>query len=603
MASPFRGRDLFMESHYFAMLNGAIAMTVIFSAAPLAAQPESEDAKLQQHFKQYLDAEFKLHPLFATRAGNHDFDDRLDDLSPAARKAAIERTRKALDQAPRAVDYTKLSRSAQIDFEIWQHELKRELWLTENSDRFASDPRIYSDYITDSVYSLLTQSTLPQPVNVRNAISRIAQAPKIVKAARESIKNPPRVLTEVAIKQNRGAIAFYERGIFELAGEDAANADLKKACQALVPVLKDYQKFLEDDVLPRSSGEWRLGKEKFAQKMLLELDAGITAAEVLKEAETEADRVETEMYVIARQLWKQVFPKRVLPVDDEKGRRETIRLVLEETSKEHGKADDLIVLARATVAKINAFIKEKDILRLPEPDRCKIIEMPEFQRGFSIAYLNPAPPMDPRAASYYAISPPPATWDARRVQSFMEEYNRHILQILTIHEAYPGHYVQLEYANRHPSLIRKIYSSGVFAEGWAVYIEKVMLDEGFGDGDPRLRLHQLKWYLRAVCNAILDHKMHCTDISDEDAVRFLILRAFQSEAEAILKILRAKQSSCQLSTYFVGRMAFQRLRRSVQNELGEKFELGRFHEAALAHGSVPVKYLPELTRARLKEGR
>jgi uncharacterized protein (DUF885 family) len=185
----------------------------------------------------------------------------------------------------------------------------------------------------------------------------------------------------------------------------------------------------------------------------------------------------------------------------------------------------------------------------------------------------------------------------------MEEYNQHILQILTIHEAYPGHYVQLEYANRHPSQIRKIYSSGIFAEGWAVYVEKVMLDEGYGKGDLKLRLNQLKWYLRAVCNAILDHKMHCTDISDEDAIRFLILRAFQSEAEAILKILRAKQSSCQLSTYFVGRMAFQRLRRSVQNELGERFELGRFHEAALDHGSLPVKYLPEVTRERLKQPR
>jgi uncharacterized protein (DUF885 family) len=583
-----------------------IALLLVFLARPLAessAQPETEDGKLQRHFKQYLDLEFKHRPLEATRAGNHDHDDRLDDVSPQARKAAIERTRKTFAELPKNIDYQKLTRSGQIDFEIWRHELKKEIWLADNTNRFANDPRVYNDYITESVYSLLTQSTLPQPVNVRNAISRMAQIPKIVQAAKDSIKNPPKVLTEVAIKQNRGAIAFYDRGIFELAGEDATNTDLKKASKALVPVLRDYQKFLEDDVLPRSTGEWRIGKERFAQKLLLDLDAGVTADEVLKEAEDEAQRVENEMYVIARQLWKQTFPKKLLPVDDDKGRRETIRLVLEETSKEHGKADDLIVDARAGVAKIKQFIKDKDLLRLPDPDRCKIIEMPEFQRGYSIAYLNPAPPFDAKASSYYAISPPPSTWDARRVKSYMEEYNRHILQILTIHEAYPGHYVQLEYANRHPSLIRKVYSSGVFAEGWAVYTEKVMLDEGFGEGDLKLRLHQLKWYMRTVCNAILDYKMHCTDISDEDAIRFLILRAFQSEAEAILKILRAKQSSCQLSTYFVGRTAFQRLRRSVQNEMGDSFELGRFHEAALAHGSLPVKYLPEVTRERLKRER
>jgi uncharacterized protein (DUF885 family) len=588
------------------MKRACIALLFLVLLSPLArtnVQPDSEDAKLQRHFKQYIDAEFKRHPLEATRAGNHDHDDKLDDVSAAARKASIERTRTTLAELPKKIDYKNLSRSAQIDFEIWQQELKQQIWRTDHSDRFANDPRIYNDYITECTYALLTQSTLPQPVNVRNAIARMAQIPKVIQAAKDSIKHPPKVLTEVALKQNRGAIAYYESGIFLLAGEDAANSDLKKASKALVPVLKDYQKFLEDDVLPRSTGEWRIGKERFAEKLILELDAGVTAAEVLKEAEDEAARVETEMYVIARQLWHQVFPKKVLPVDDDTGRRATIRLVLEETSKEHGKAGDLIVDARSGVEKIKRFIKEKDILRLPKIDRCKIIEMPEFQRGFSIAYLNSAPPLDAKASSYYAISPPPKDWDARRVKSYMEEYNRHILQTLTIHEAYPGHYVQLEYANRHPSLIRKIYSSGVFAEGWAVYTEKVMLDEGYGNGDLKLRLNQLKWYLRAVCNAILDHKMHCTNISDEEAIRFLILRAFQSEAEAILKILRAKQSSVQLSTYFVGRMAFQRLRRSMQNELGERFELGRFHEAVLDHGSIPVKYLPEVTRERLKRPR
>jgi uncharacterized protein (DUF885 family) len=582
----------------------ALLLLVIAPAVTdLLAQPDTEDVKLAKHFKQYLDNEFKLHPLYATHMGNHDHDDKLDDISPKARQASIDRARKTLAELPKKIDYKKLSRTAQIDFEIWQHELQKRLWLADNTDRFANDPRVYNDYITESVYALLTQSTLPQPVNVRNAIARMAQIGKITQAAKESIKNPPKVLTEVAIKQNRGAIAFYEKGIFELAGEDAANSDLKKATKAVVAVLQSHQKFLEDDVLPRSSGEWRIGKAKFAEKLVLVLDAGVTSDEVLKDAEAEADRVEAEMYVIASQLWHQVFPKKVLPADTEAGRRETIRHVLEATSSEHGKVENLVVDARAGVEKIKTFIKDKDILRLPDPDRCKIIKMPEFQRGYSIAYLNNAPPLDPKASSYYAISPPPRDWEPKRVQSYMEEYNRHILQILTIHEAYPGHYVQLEYANRHPSLIRKVYSSGVFAEGWAVYTEKVMLDEGYGGGDLKLRLHQLKWYMRTVCNAILDYKMHCTDISDADAIRFLILRAFQSEAEAILKILRGKQSSCQLSTYFVGRMAFQRLRRSVQSELGERFELGRFHEAALDHGSIPVKYLPEVTRERLKKPR
>ncbi len=229
--------------------------------------------------------------------------------------------------------------------------------------------------------------------------------------------------------------------------------------------------------------------------------------------------------------------------------------------------------------------------------------MPEFQRGNSTAYLNPAPPLDPLAQSMYAVSPPPSDWDEAKKISLLEEYNRKMLSILTIHEAYPGHYVQLEYSNRHPSLIRKVLSSGVFAEGWAVYTEQMMLDQGFADGDLAMRLMQLKFYLRAVTNAILDHKLHAKGMTDDEAMTLMVEGAYQSQGEAAGKLIRAKQTSCQLSTYFVGRMAFYRLRQQVQRELGDQFDLGRYHEAVLAHGTLPVKYLPELVRERLKSAR
>ena len=197
-----------------------------------------------------------------------------------------------------------------------------------------------------------------------------------------------------------------------------------------------------------------------------------------------------------------------------------------------------------------------------------MIEMPEFQRGNSTAYLNPAPPLDTRANSVYAISPPPKEWDDRRVTTYLQEYNKAMLKILTIHEAYPGHYVQLEYGNRHPSLIRHVLYSGVFAEGWAVYTEQMMLDQGYGNGDMALRMNQLKFYLRAVINAILDHKMHCNNMTDDEALKLLMEGGFQTEGEAVAKVVRAKQSSCQLSTYFVGRTAFYRLRQQVSRTGG-----------------------------------
>jgi uncharacterized protein (DUF885 family) len=370
-----------------------------------------------------------------------------------------------------------------------------------------------------------------------------------------------------------------------------------------VDCLKEYQKFLEEDLQPRAHGEWRLGRERFAQKLELELDAGRTADEVLADAEAEFERVQRDMYVIARQLWHRHFPKAALPPDDAAGRRQTIQRVLGQIAREHGRPAGLVRDVRATVQAVKQFIATRDLLRLPAPDLCRIIEMPEFQRGNATAYMSSPPPLDPKATGFFAVSPPPKDWDARRVQSYLEEYNDHMLQILTIHEAYPGHYVQGEYANRNPSLIRKLLSSGVFVEGWAVYTEQTMLDQGYGAGDLALRLTQLKFYLRAVANTLLDHRMHCTDLTDEAALKFLIEEAYQSEGEAKLKLIRAKQSSVQLSTYFVGRMAFYRLRQQVERELGDRFDLGRFHEAVLQPGAVPVKYLPELVRARLAQPR
>lgn len=543
-----------------------------------------------------------MRPTDATSLGDHRFDHLLDDVSEPARRKWLEHSRAELKDLPKRINYKKLTRAGQIDYEIFADELKRAIWIAENTDAFARDPRVYGGYISDAVYTLLTQSSLPAETNIANAISRMRYIPSVIPAARASIKNPDKTALETAIRQNQGAIGFFETGVVELVGDSPQASRVKAAAEPIVATLKNYQRFLEG-LRADAKDNWRLGKDKFAKKLVLTLNAGFTADEVLKEAEAEFTRVEREMYVVSRQLWSKYFPKDVLPADDEAGRRETITRVTKAVSQEHGKPEDLLADTKATVERVKEFIRAKDILRLPEPDRCQIIEMPEFRRGNSIAYLESAPPLDAENPSFYAVSPPPSDWSAERVKSFLEEYNRHMLQILTIHEAYPGHYVQLEYANRNKSLIRKVLGSGVFAEGWAVYTEQTMLDQGYGEQDLALRLNQLKFYLRAVGNAILDHRMHCSNWSDEEALDFLMKRAFQSEGEARLKVIRSKQSSVQLSTYFVGRMAFYRLRQEAQREMGEQFDLGRFHEAALDHGSIPTKFLPELTRARLRQTR
>ncbi len=570
---------------------GFVAFFSLFVLTSLAA---GEDARLEQFFRDYLEQEFRLRPYEATQLGDHRFDNQLEDLSPQAREQWREHLRKTGKALRKKIEYKALSRPSQIDYEIFQHDLETSLWLDKNTRPLETNPRIYNEYISDSVFNLLVQSQLPKETNIANAVSRMALIPKVIQAAKRNLKDPARVVLETAIRQNNGSISFYEKDIFEIIGETPQSNALHAAAAALVPVLKEYQQYLQNELLPRAHGDWRLGKTKFAHKLELVLDAGVSADEVLWEAQQEFEKVRESMYIVARQLWSRYFRDQPLPPTDTAGRRETIQRVVDAVSQEHGKPDQLVEDARATVENIREFIRKRDILKLPDPDRLKVITMPEFQRGNSLAYLNPAPPLDPDAPSFYAVSPPLPEWDPNRIQTLLEEYNQHMLQILTIHEAYPGHYVQLEYSNRSGSFLRRVLQSGVYIEGWAVYTEKTMLDEGYGNGDLRLRLMQLKFYLRAVGNAMLDHNLHCTRMSDEEALHFLVDDAFQSEEEARQKIVRAKQTSCQLSTYFVGRMAMQHLRDAVQRREGNQFNLGRFHEAVLKQGSVPVKYLPEL---------
>ncbi len=568
----------------------------------LFAEP-AEDAKLAAEFRSYLDEHFELQPMAATELGDHRFDARLEDLTPEARAKWLELTRRTLAELPQRVDYQKLSRAGQIDFEMFQHDLKRSEWLTENMHPFEQDPRVYNGYISDSVYLLLTQSTLPRETNVANCIARMGQIPQVVAVARQSLRNPFRVHTETAIRQNRGAIGFYEKEIFEFAGKTRQLAALKAAAGPVVSCLKEYQGWLEKDLLPRANGDWKLGADKFARKLELDLDAAVTADQLMADALGEFERVQRDMYVIARQLWSRYYALRPLPPDDAEGRHATVQRVLDAVAKEHCRPADLTREMKDRVARLKKFITANAILRLPEPDHCTVVEMPEFKRGNSTAYMEAPAPLDPNGTGHLAVSPPPKDWDAQKVNSYLEEYNNYMLDILTIHEGYPGHSVQLEYMNRNPSLIRKVLQSGVYIEGWAVYTEQMMLDQGYGQGDLALRLSQLKFYLRAVANTILDHKMHCSIMTDEEAMDLLVKGCFQSEGEARLKVIRAKQSSCQLSTYFTGRMAHYRLRQQIERELGEKFDLSRYHEAVLEPGAVSVKYLPELVRARLEPAR
>ena len=308
-----------MRSGWMGVVLGLLMLMIGIARA--ADGPEAVDARLETFFRDYLEGGFKLQPLMATKLGDHRFDDKLDDLSADARAARVARDRKALADLSKQFDPGKLSRDGRINLAILRHSLEYAIWHAERFKPFEDDPRVYGDYLTESVYLLFTQSTLPKDVNLKNALARMALVPKVVEVARKTIKNPPRVKTETAIRQTKGAISFYDAEVFTLAGLPKGQGELGERARAIVEALGRHLKFLQEEVLPRSTEDWRAGRELFAEKLDRELDSGISADEVLKEAESEAVRVEHEMAVIARQLWATTFSDEVIPPDDDAGRR------------------------------------------------------------------------------------------------------------------------------------------------------------------------------------------------------------------------------------------------------------------------------------------
>ncbi|MFZ9860657.1 MAG: DUF885 domain-containing protein [Gemmataceae bacterium] len=576
-------------------LASVVVGLVLFSGLISAWQVDfNEDQKLAQWFDRFLEEEFQRRPLDATRLGDHRWDHLLEVPSKENQADWNKQSKVSRETLNKAIDPSKLSKSGLVDFKIIQEYFDRNEWLYANSKPYVEDPRIYSEYISDALFLPLTQSTISEKVIVEKLAERVKKVPSVLAAAMKNIHQPHEPHLKTAISQNKGSIRFYKSGI----GDFVKNADSKKflldETNKVIPNLEAYQDFLEK-VKPNPEKEsWRVGKKKFCEKLVSELMTDISADELYSSALADIELVTNEMYVIARQLWSKLFPATPFPADTVANRAMVIRRVLEKLADNSGKPDELLSDTKKGVEQIRKFIEKANILDLPKPDRCQIVEMPEFQRGNSVAYLNNAPPLDSKASSIYAISPPPSNWDEQTSLSFMREYNRYMLQILTIHEAYPGHYVQLEYSNRHPSKIRRVLSSGVFAEGWAVYCEKMMLDEGYGEQDLALRLHQLKWYLRAIANSVLDHEMHCKNMTDEQAMTLLVEKAFQTKGEALGKIIRAKQSSCQLSTYYAGALFFKKLRTQIQDKMGNQFKLNEYHHAVLNHGTMPLKFLSAL---------
>jgi uncharacterized protein (DUF885 family) len=351
---------------------------------------------------------------------------------------------------------------------------------------------------------------------------------------------------------------------------------------------------LEQDLLPQAAGEFRIGAALYDKKLAFALDSPLGRKEIKARAESEYEAVRNQMYEIAKEVYLRAHPYTSFPDSpDESYKQVIIRAALEQAYQQLPPPDGIVEVAKQQLQQAIDFVVEKNIVTMPD-DPVEIILMPEFQRGVSVAYLDAPGPLDQGQPAFYAVAPLPTDWNAEQVNSFLREYNLLSIQDLTIHEGVPGHYLQLALSNRYPSTLRGVLGSGPFIEGWAVYAERMMIDAGYLDHDPLMRLINLKWYLRAVTNAIIDSAIHVDGMTRDAAMKLMIEGGFQEEREAAGKWVRAQLTSTQLSTYFVGYQEHMEMRRAVEAAWGDEFTLRRYHDQALSYGSPPVKYVRAL---------
>jgi uncharacterized protein (DUF885 family) len=369
---------------------------------------------------------------------------------------------------------------------------------------------------------------------------------------------------------------------------------LELAIETARAAITEQQAWLEEELLPRANGDFRIGAALYDRKLAFALNSSLSRREIRTLAEREYELVRGEMYEIAKQVYAARHPYTAFPDNpDEAYKQAIIRAALEMAYQQLPPRDGIVDIARAYLQQASDFVIEKNIVTMPE-EPVEIIVMPEFQRGIALAYLSPPGPLDRGQKAFYAVSPLPADWTEEQVESFLREYNLYSIQNLTMHEAVPGHYLQLALSNRHPSTLRSALWSGPFVEGWAVYAERVMIDAGYLDNDPLMRLINLKWYLRAITNAIIDSAIHVDGMTQDEAMKLMIEGGFQEEREAAGKWIRAQLSSAQLSTYFVGYQEHKALRSDVEAAWGDEFTLRRYHDQVLSYGSPPVRFVRAL---------
>ena len=573
------------------------AFFVLLGCVPVAHAQSDADSAFESVAAAFVNDLPALSPVNATLSGDHRQDGTLDQVDSEGRAATVRLYEKHLAALQR-IEWQALSRANQVDADLLRNEIESRLWQLESLQEWAWNPLIYVDLSGSAIYSIMARDFAPLPERLASAASRLEQMPRFLAQARAALQaqRVPKIHAEIAVQQNPGLDSIIETMIVPHMGTETG--EFKFRLQAAIATARnavaEHQAWLEEELLPKAAGDFRIGAALFDTKLGFTLNSPLSRRDIRTRAENEYVAVRDQMYQIAKELYAEQYPFTSFPDDpDEAYKQVIIRTALEKAYQQLPEPDGIVAIAKEYLQQATDFVQERNLVTVPD-DPIEIIIMPEFQRGVTLAYLNPPGPLDEGQKSFYAVAPLPSDWTDEQVNSFLREYNLLSIQDLTIHEAMPGHHLQLSLSNRYPSVLRSVLWSGPFVEGWAVYAERLMIDEGYLDNDPLMRLINLKWYLRAVTNAIIDQAIHVDGMSRDAAMKLMIEGGFQEEREAAGKWVRAQLTSTQLSTYFVGYQEHIDMRAAVEHAWADEFTLRRYHDQALSYGSPAVKYVRAL---------
>ena len=569
-----------------------VALACALSLSIFTAVANPQDDEFEKIAKDFCENYLASHPEFSTELGDHRFDGALTDYSPESRARMLSNAKQVRETLNKFEDYKQLTGPNQVDVRILRDNVDYEIFRLEELKDAEWNPLVYNQSLANSLYLLVARDFDSAAKRAPNLRKRLEGIPNVIKQAEANLQHSPKIYTETAVEQITGAINLVRHGLDPLLNQaPEMKKDLAPAQEKTAKALEDYKNWLQTDLLKRSDGDFRLGEDKFRKKLRFALASDLSMEEIKKRAEADLAQTQEAIYQTALPLYKKYFPN-----GDEKtlaDKKQVTAAVLKKLAEQHPDDATIVGYAQKVVGEATDFVKSHNIVAVPTAP-LEVIVMPEFKRGQAIAYCDSSGPLEKSGKTFFAVAPTPNDWQKPRKDSFFREYNNFMVRDLTVHEAMPGHYLQLCHSNEFhaPTLVRAIFQSGPFIEGWAVYTEQVMAEQGYGG--PEVKMQQLKMRLRATANAILDQSIHAGNMTEQQAMDLMMKETFQEEGEAVAKWKRARLSSSQLSTYFVGATEHLDLRTAAQQKLGKDFDLRKYNDQVISYGSPPVKYVREL---------